>query len=116
MQHRPKLTDLLLEMHKSAKPRVIMALRSQDPLPDWVTHVALVDGQHLRAQRRDDSTMVHPSLQSSSSEASKGFADPERQELVTMKNVNVRYGDRHVRTFYSFIRIQDMMLTCFARF
>lgn len=98
VNHRPKLTDLLRELHESHKPRILMALRPQDPLPEWITHVALVDGQHIHPQTR---TAAMPSLeqQSSSKSTQSTLKEAGGKELVDMKDVNVSYHERHVRRF-----------------
>ncbi|KAI5122342.1 hypothetical protein M0805_002509 [Coniferiporia weirii] len=95
VQHRPKLTNLLHEIHQTCKPRVLMALRPQDPLPDWITHMALVEGQHVRTQTRASATPLLE--QHISPKATPTQADIDNgKELVSMKDVNVRYSDRHV--------------------
>ena len=33
------LSPLLYSLAQASSPRLIMALRPQDPLPDWITHV-----------------------------------------------------------------------------
>ncbi|KAH7087234.1 P-loop containing nucleoside triphosphate hydrolase protein [Auriculariales sp. MPI-PUGE-AT-0066] len=35
---RPILSSLLRSLHEAKSPRIILALRPQDPLPEWVTH------------------------------------------------------------------------------
>ncbi|EJD08187.1 P-loop containing nucleoside triphosphate hydrolase protein [Fomitiporia mediterranea MF3/22] len=99
VQHRPKLTSLLHDIHESRKPRILMALRPQDPLPEWITHVASVEGQHVRPQSRTSFTPPLPSQSSAKlkTEVNEGTTTAsEGKDLVVMKNVNVRYHDRHV--------------------
>lgn len=98
VNHRPKLTDLLRELHESCKPRVLMALRPQDPLPEWITHVALVDGQHIHPQSR---TTVMPALEQQPlfKTAQPTSKETDGKDLVDMKDVNVQYHERHVRGF-----------------
>lgn len=105
VNHRPKLTDLLRELHESRKPRVLMALRPQDPLPEWITHVALVDGQHIHPQSR---TTLMPALdqQPSSKIAQPSSKETGGKDLVDMKDVNVRYHERHVRILTIYLSIR----------
>ena len=93
---RPKLFELLHEIHSSKKPRVIMALRPQDPLPDWITHVALVNGQHVETKPRDSSFMPMSEVDSVGTPGDAPRTKEEGKELVVMKDVNVRYHERHV--------------------
>lgn len=81
-----------------------MALRPQDPLPDWVTHVALINGRNVRTGPRDNVGLLNPTdgrdkhLGSSSTTNAKNTSG---RELVSMKDVNVRYHERHVSgSFY----------------
>ena len=113
--HRPQLTSLLQELHESRKPRILMALRLQDPLPEWITHVAFVEGQHVHPQPRSEFRSSFPApplnynypvtrgrdgnkLDKSEKDDWRGLnVRKEGRELVKMQNVNVRYNDRHVR-------------------
>ncbi|KAL5531887.1 hypothetical protein ACEPAF_5450 [Sanghuangporus sanghuang] len=100
--HRAQLTSLLHDLHVSRKPRILMSLRPQDPLPEWITHVALVDGQSVRTEIRSQNFMPFPISDSETPGTSdmhikrKDNMERERKELVAMKNVNVKYHDRHV--------------------
>ena len=78
-----------------------MALRSQDPLPEWITHVAYVDGLYLRTQRRGDGAS-QPHLPRERVEALDTVIEESGKELVSMKDANVKYSDRHVRLFYDY--------------
>ncbi|OAX30843.1 hypothetical protein K503DRAFT_870855 [Rhizopogon vinicolor AM-OR11-026] len=37
---RPILLNVLWSLHETRKPRIIMDLRMQDPVPGWISHVA----------------------------------------------------------------------------
>ena len=77
----------------------MLALRPQDPLPEWVTHVAFVEGQKLDTMKRDYYTPHQlPNLQRES--IVKAPRPPPRmdtkEELLSLKDVRVQYGDRKV--------------------
>ncbi|KAG1824019.1 hypothetical protein EV424DRAFT_745195 [Suillus variegatus] len=44
---RPILLNVLRSLHESLSPRIIMGLRIQDPVPDWISHIALVTGKTI---------------------------------------------------------------------
>ncbi|THH06175.1 hypothetical protein EW145_g4274 [Phellinidium pouzarii] len=95
INHRPKLIGLLHELHETRKPRVLMALRPQDPLPEWITHVALVEGQYVRTQTRA-SAMPLLEQRAAPKTAPVEAQRTDGDELVSMKDVNVGYHERHV--------------------
>lgn len=76
---------------------MLMALRPQDPLPDWISHVLLIDGQKLRTRTRDS---IMPTFEQQKTGVSDASAElpitHEGKVLVSMKDVNVKYHDRHV--------------------
>ena len=98
VQHRPKLTRLLGEIHLSRRPRVIMALRPQDPVPEWVTHVARIEGGgRVRTGKKRE--LWQPYIAGGERNEEVEGKTSERvagKVLVDMKNVNVKYSDRHV--------------------
>jgi hypothetical protein len=78
-----------------------MGLRLQDPIPEWITHIALVQGGRVKTGER---TTILKELASHTLEAARSVASmeapdsrAEAQVLIDMKNVNVRYHERHVR-------------------
>jgi hypothetical protein len=96
---RPLLAELLAELHRNHNPRIVVALRPQDPLPEWVTHVAFVEGQKFDTMKRNDYTPHQlPDLQHES--IAKAPRPPPRmdtrEELLSLKDVRVQYGDRKV--------------------
>ena len=95
---RPTLLSLLHSVHVSNNPRIIMGLRLQDPIPGWITHIALVQGGHVETGER---ATILEKLKSHTHEAARSAAAvntrAEAGILVHMRNVNVRYHERHVR-------------------
>ena len=77
-----------------------MSLRPQDPIPDWITHLAIVrDGQVAMGMKKDilaayltnvtKSTRSNDSLQIVQER-------PKGRVLAEMNNINVQYEDRKV--------------------
>ncbi|KAJ3902277.1 P-loop containing nucleoside triphosphate hydrolase protein [Lentinula edodes] len=50
---RPLLSSTLHDPHSKKAPRMILGLRAQDSLPDWVDHVAYVKGSTVIAGERN---------------------------------------------------------------
>ena len=78
-----------------------MGLRLQDPIPDWITHVALVQSGHMMAGKKAailERLNLHPheAARSAAAGRNRGSSAGDRT-LVDMQNVNVRYHERHVR-------------------
>ncbi|KAF9489754.1 P-loop containing nucleoside triphosphate hydrolase protein [Pleurotus eryngii] len=102
VQTRPALLSLLYELHSARRPRVILGLRIQDAVPEWVTHLALVDGGRIHTGTKDEiERLVRES--GGLSEPSKVYSnvpkasiDHSGEILVDMNNVSVKYGDRTV--------------------
>ncbi|KAI0253684.1 P-loop containing nucleoside triphosphate hydrolase protein [Lactifluus subvellereus] len=96
---RPTLLSLLHSVHASNNPRIIMGLRLQDPIPKWVTHIALVQGGRVETGER---ATILKELNPHTLEAARSAASvhapglEEAEVLVDMQNVNVRYHERHV--------------------
>lgn len=97
VQHRPKLTRLLGEIHSTSRPRVLMTLRPQDPIPDWITHIAKIEGPHVRTGRWQSMHQPAKTTVDEVDQLQTKKPPGTGKVLVDMKNVNVRYHDRHVR-------------------
>ncbi|KAF7428930.1 hypothetical protein PC9H_008166 [Pleurotus ostreatus] len=102
VQTRPALLSLLYELHSARRPRIILGLRIQDDVPEWVTHVALVDSGRIRTGTKDEIERLvreSGSLSEQSrlcNDVPKVSVDHSGEILVDMNNVSVKYGDRTV--------------------
>ena len=78
----------------------MLALRPQDPLPDWVTHVAFAEGRKVGTMKRGYYTPHQlPNLQHEST-VRPPRPPPQidtKEELLSLKDVRVQYADRKVR-------------------
>ena len=97
---RPALLSLLHTVHVSNDPHII-GLRLQDPIPEWITRIALVQGGHVETGER---TMILDKLNSRTLKVAGATAalhtqdsNAEATTLVDTQNVNLRYHERHVR-------------------
>ncbi|KAI0293405.1 P-loop containing nucleoside triphosphate hydrolase protein [Russula brevipes] len=93
---RPTLLSLLHSVHVSNSPHIIMGLRLQDPIPEWITHVALVQGGHVKTGERTTFEKLNsPAHEPVTAVRSRG-PPAQASIVVDMQNVNVRYQERHV--------------------
>ncbi|KAL8968760.1 MAG: hypothetical protein Q9197_004711, partial [Variospora fuerteventurae] len=105
------LSPLLRNLAEAQAPRIILSLRPQDPLPDWVTHVVLLgpelhvgyQGPKEKAPGRTElpgaKVRSFPTHQSYSREGLRlrdRVRAPTGEPIIEMHDVVVRYGDRTV--------------------
>jgi hypothetical protein len=101
VKNRPTLLSLLHSLHVARSPRIILALRPQDPIPDWITHLALVHQGTVTTGKKEDvlaSDAVRRAIREETADI--GTTSARRNEgkvLVDMNNVKVSYGERKVR-------------------
>lgn len=73
----------------------------QDPIPDWITHLALVsDGKVLTGTKEEilEKQELHEAKQDRATlTALAKRTEAEGKPVVILKNVNVSYGERKVR-------------------
>jgi hypothetical protein len=76
-----------------------MELRPQDPLPEWTTHIALVEGQRLNLMNRESYSRKHLVVLTENSKPHSGdiLIAPQGRELARLSGVLVGYGNREVR-------------------
>ncbi|KAF9445873.1 P-loop containing nucleoside triphosphate hydrolase protein [Macrolepiota fuliginosa MF-IS2] len=93
---RPKLLHLLHKLHQTRKPRVILGLRTQDDVPEWITHVALVQDGTVNAGPKDRilPLIKHDSPFFGSSNA--GDIKNTGPIVLDLQSVSVKYADRIV--------------------
>ncbi|KAG9092505.1 hypothetical protein FRC07_011640, partial [Ceratobasidium sp. 392] len=97
VDHRPKLMNLLHTLHAKRAPRVIMTLRGQDPIPEWVTHVVRADGGRVVVGGRDQMAVHHVQHESAETPVIKR-ADSVGKPLVEINGLNIAYHERKVLT------------------
>jgi hypothetical protein len=92
---RPLLANLLGELHSKQQPIVIMELRPQDPLPEWITHVAVAEGQQLNLMERRDYS-PHKSHSKITTHPTQVLRAADKEPLMDLKDVRIKYGEREV--------------------
>lgn len=114
---RVLLTNLLQILQSTQSPRVLFSLRPQDPLPNFVSNIALVSSENAISFGTTEEILKTSSarelLDEGSREREKGEArrkdrlkkgieaakkanGASSRNLVELKNVNVSYGPRNV--------------------
>ena len=87
-------------------PRILMALRPQDPIPDWITHIVHL-GPSLRIASQGDrgniseNTTRNESRRNDTRRKQTAFredrlAQDESEALVEMRGVQVSYGSKTI--------------------
>ena len=78
-----------------------MGLRLQDPIPEWISHIALVQDGRVKAGEK--TTMLQElndyrakEVSHSTSAVYNPSLKAKAKVLVDMQNVNVKYHERHV--------------------
>jgi ATPase subunit of ABC transporter with duplicated ATPase domains len=119
VQQRPLLLKLLQKFHELKTPYIILGLRPQDPLPDWVTHVAWVQDGMIVSGAKNDPTIVayletHSDTDIESSKQKERAVItslPDAQTLIEVKALNVSYHDRRVSSSRSSVISSRGLLT-----
>ncbi|EIN06385.1 P-loop containing nucleoside triphosphate hydrolase protein [Punctularia strigosozonata HHB-11173 SS5] len=94
---RDLLLSLLHNLHTLHEPRMILGLRGQDPLPEWITHVARVENGHVSAQERAATYTPTDTEHADRLQNEKSSGEAQAGDIVVqMRNVRVSYKDRHV--------------------
>jgi hypothetical protein len=97
---RPILTSLLHSLHTSKNPRIILGLRLQDPVPEWISHVALINQGRVTTGRKEavlTAKLAAGGAQGVSKDSvPRSGPDISGKVLVDLKNVKIIYGERQV--------------------
>lgn len=106
VNNRPTLLSVLQSLHEARRPRIIIGLRTQDPVPDWITHLALVsEGRVLTGTKEEilGTQELHKAKLEGAgpvtSAASVKRTQDEGKPVVVMRNVTVSYGERKVGSY-----------------
>lgn len=79
-----------------------MGLRGQDPVPEWISHVALVEDRSVFVGPKDvvlAGKQHLPMYQTKNSEVNSSQVKTNGAVVVEMKNVTVAYHERQVSVF-----------------
>ncbi|KAL0955582.1 hypothetical protein HGRIS_001819 [Hohenbuehelia grisea] len=98
VQTRPSLLSLLHRLHSERKPRIILGLRTQDEIPEWITHVALVNDGSVHTGSKDEVRIpkARPKTSEKTGDGRPSSSHQTGKLVVDMNNVKVQYGDRIV--------------------
>ncbi|KAL9585477.1 MAG: hypothetical protein Q9212_001510 [Teloschistes hypoglaucus] len=100
------LPPLLFKLAAAQSPRIVLSLRPQDPLPDWITHVVHL-GPELRIARQGPKDEVLEAMNREEPQPAKAFRNregiplltqglppPLGEPIVEMENIQVKYGGK----------------------
>ncbi|KAK2461100.1 hypothetical protein APHAL10511_006879 [Amanita phalloides] len=100
---RSQILALLRDLHVAKKPRVIMGLRAQDDIPDWITHVAFVNKGELQVGEKEKilaSVQQHVATERDATHQNRNKSDRDPNTkgkvIVEMQNATVQYEERRV--------------------
>ncbi|KAH0829066.1 P-loop containing nucleoside triphosphate hydrolase protein [Lanmaoa asiatica] len=100
---RPTLLSVLRSLHEARRPRIIIGLRMQDPIPDWITHLPLVSNgkvitgikeEIIEKQELHEAEEDRATLMASITPAKQ--TEHEGKPVVVLRNVGVSYGECRV--------------------
>ena len=111
------LPPLLFDLARASSPRLLLALRPQDPVPDWITHLIYLNPSlHVEYQGIKEEVLgklgvrmveslpdqIFPKSTSPVGDLVKGTTvypksfNGAGEPIVQMKNVIIKYGDKKV--------------------
>ncbi|KAJ7153497.1 P-loop containing nucleoside triphosphate hydrolase protein [Mycena crocata] len=97
VDNRATVLKILHELHRACNPHIVVGLRVQDAVPEWITHLAVVSDGEVKTGPKDvivahiQNSSRPPFMQTVGSlETSVG------KPVVEMNNVSVTYGPRRV--------------------
>jgi len=103
VENRLRILQLLKDLHAAKKPRIILGLRVQDEIPEWITHVAFADKGKLRVGGKEEILRSLPQhVVVEHGDAAKLNRAIVRNPgsvgkvVVDINGANVQYGQRQV--------------------
>ena len=103
VENRFKVLELLKELHAAKKPRIIMGLRMQDEIPDWITHIAFADKGKVRVGGKDEilrSLQRHVTMEyGNTAQVNQPTVRDQGsggRVVVAIEGANIQYGQRKV--------------------
>ncbi|KAJ7648180.1 P-loop containing nucleoside triphosphate hydrolase protein [Mycena polygramma] len=101
VENRATVQAILHELHAACNPHIIIGLRMQDAVPDWITYLAVVSDGRVKAGPKHEMLDYKDELQRAASALEEPVQSaaptPSAGEpVVEMKGVSVTYGPRKV--------------------
>lgn len=103
-----KIDQLLHRLAQAQNPQLILALRPQDRIPDWISHLVILE-PGLRVKTQGEIAAVRWALEMNSSPATysenaeglhlpnlKSLNETQQESLVVIEDVNIKYGSRQI--------------------
>lgn len=97
------LSDFLGRKHTSKEsdsPHILLGMRTKDPIPEWITHIALVNPDHtIRTGPKaemEDMMKYQQKTQVVIPSGTRGKRKESSYELVKIEDLSVSYGPRTV--------------------
>lgn len=102
------IDQLLHRLAQAQNPQLIMALRPQDRIPDWISHLVILDpGLRVRAQGEKDAVCLALEMDNSPTRYGenaeglhranlKTLDETQRESLIVMEDVNIKYGRKQI--------------------
>jgi len=103
VDNRSIILSLLHTLHAARNPRVIMGFRAQDPVPDWISHLAVVKDNRILTGPKNEVLALEVVRASTTKQGSQPGQvhdqSANRKVLVELKNVSVSYHERKASIF-----------------
>ncbi|GJJ08523.1 hypothetical protein Clacol_002741 [Clathrus columnatus] len=102
LSQRPRLLSLLKAFHQKSQPHIIMTLRVQDPVPDWITHLFYINSHNriISGLKQHVILQIDSSVTKSQSQPVSTISSSSNKKLgdilINLQSVNVKYHDRHI--------------------
>jgi ATPase subunit of ABC transporter with duplicated ATPase domains len=88
--------NLLYMLHTKRAPRVIMTLRAQDPIPEWVTHIVRAENGQVTVGQRAQMVSKHSELGPKPNTSTSKNVDTAGKPIIEITGLNIAYHDRKV--------------------
>lgn len=87
------LSPILRDLAYNASPLLILALRPQDPIPDWITHLIILGQNHTVALKSNKARVLF------SLERWRGAADPSTKNTFNLQPIPQAYSQLMTKRF-----------------
>ncbi|RDW70493.1 putative ABC transporter [Aspergillus mulundensis] len=85
------ISELLHRLASNAEPRLVLSIRPQDPIPDWITHL-LILGNHGRVLLQEGRKEAKKTFEAWGRMAVKAGSTPKYQQIMKKAKADIRAG------------------------